>query len=91
MIGGISVWQLLILLLIVVLVFGTKRLRNIGSDLGSAIKGFRKGMEDDSDSETADPAADEPQQIGAEAMPSSTVEESTKENNPAERPPGTDV
>ncbi len=89
MIGGISVWQLLILLLIVVLVFGTKRLRNIGSDLGSALKGFRKGMEDDP--ETADPAADEPQQIGAEAMPSSTVEESTKENNPAERPPGTDV
>jgi len=47
MIGGISVWQLLILLLIVVLVFGTKRLRNIGTDLGSAIKGFRKGMEED--------------------------------------------
>ena len=46
MVGGISGWQLLILLLIVVLVFGTKRLRNIGSDLGSAVKGFRKGMED---------------------------------------------
>jgi len=41
-------WQLLILLLIVVLVFGTKRLRNIGSDLGGAVKGFRKGLEDDS-------------------------------------------
>lgn len=89
MIGGISVWQLLILLLIVVLVFGTKRLRNMGSDLGSAVKGFRKGMEDDP--ENADPAANEPEQIGAEAMPSSTVEESTKDNNPAERPPGTDV
>jgi sec-independent protein translocase protein TatA len=47
MIGGISVWQLLILLLIVVLVFGTKRLRNIGTDLGSAVKGFRKGIEDE--------------------------------------------
>ena len=46
MVGGISVWQLLILLLIVVLVFGTKRLRNIGSDLGSAVKGFRKGLEE---------------------------------------------
>jgi len=44
--GGISMWQLLILLLIVVLVFGTKRLRNMGSDLGAAVKGFRKGMED---------------------------------------------
>ncbi|MEE8339109.1 MAG: twin-arginine translocase TatA/TatE family subunit, partial [Xanthomonadales bacterium] len=37
--GGISMWQLLILLLIVVLVFGTKRLRNMGSDLGAAVKG----------------------------------------------------
>jgi len=40
-------WQLLILLLIVVLVFGTKRLRNMGSDLGAAVKGFRKGMDED--------------------------------------------
>jgi sec-independent protein translocase protein TatA len=47
MIGGISVTQLLILLVIVALVFGTKRLRNIGSDLGSAVKGFRKGIEDE--------------------------------------------
>lgn len=47
MIGGISVWQLLILLLIVVLVFGTKRLRNVGGDLGSAVKSFRKGMEEE--------------------------------------------
>ena len=46
-IGGISMWQLLILLLIVVLVFGTKRLRNMGGDLGAAVKGFRKGMEDE--------------------------------------------
>ena len=49
MIGGISVTQLLILLVIVMLVFGTKRLRNIGSDLGSAIKGFRKGMEEETE------------------------------------------
>jgi sec-independent protein translocase protein TatA len=47
MIGGISVTQLLILLVIVALVFGTKRLRNIGSDLGSAVKSFRKGIEDE--------------------------------------------
>ena len=43
--GGISGWQLLILLLIVVLVFGTKRLRTLGSDLGAAIKGFRSSMQ----------------------------------------------
>ena len=44
--GGISIWQLLIILVIVLLLFGTKRLKNIGSDLGGAIKGFRKSMND---------------------------------------------
>lgn len=42
--GGISIWQLLIILVIVLLLFGTKRLRNLGSDLGNAIKGFRGAM-----------------------------------------------
>ena len=46
---GISIWQLLIVLLIVVMLFGTKRLKNIGSDLGGAVKGFRKAMESDDD------------------------------------------
>ena len=46
-IGGISVWQLLIILAIVIMLFGTKRLRTMGSDLGSAVKGFRKSMSDD--------------------------------------------
>ena len=46
--GGISMWQLLIILLIVVMIFGTKRLKNIGSDLGGAIKGFKKSMDEDS-------------------------------------------
>lgn len=45
-IGGISLWQLLIILLIVVLIFGTKRLKTIGSDLGGAVRGFRKSMEE---------------------------------------------
>ena len=44
--GGISLWQLLIVLLIVVVIFGTKRLRSIGGDLGGAVKGFRKAMSD---------------------------------------------
>ncbi|WP_349570754.1 twin-arginine translocase TatA/TatE family subunit [Azotobacter salinestris] len=43
--GGISIWQLLIVLLIVVMLFGTKRLKSLGSDLGDAIKGFRKSMD----------------------------------------------
>lgn len=44
---GISTWQLLIIAVIVVLLFGTKRLRNIGNDLGGAVKGFKKAMEDE--------------------------------------------
>lgn len=44
--GGISIWQLLIILLIVVMLFGTKRLKNLGGDLGEAIKGFRKSIND---------------------------------------------
>lgn len=42
--GGISVWQLLIILAIVLVLFGAKRLRNVGSDLGAAVKGFRGAM-----------------------------------------------
>lgn len=50
--GGISIWQLLIILVIVVLLFGTKRLKGIGTDLGSAIKGFKKEItEDDKDAD----------------------------------------
>ncbi len=45
-ISGISIWQLLIILAIVVMLFGTKRLRNMGSDLGEAIKGFRNSIND---------------------------------------------
>ncbi|MBQ0757273.1 MAG: Sec-independent protein translocase subunit TatA [Amphritea sp.] len=44
MLGGISLWQLAILLVIVVLLFGTKKLRNLGGDLGGAVKGFKKAM-----------------------------------------------
>ncbi|HJO12312.1 MAG: Sec-independent protein translocase subunit TatA [Gammaproteobacteria bacterium] len=46
-IGGIGIWQLLIILLIVVMIFGTKRLRNLGSDLGGALKGFKTAMKDE--------------------------------------------
>lgn len=45
--GGISIWQLLIILAIVVMLFGTSRLRNLGSDLGGAIKGFKKSMSEE--------------------------------------------
>ena len=45
--GSFSIWHWLIVLLVVVLLFGTKKLRNVGSDLGSAIKSFRKGLQYD--------------------------------------------
>ena len=46
-VGGIGIWQLLIILLIVVMLFGTKKLRSLGSDLGGALKGFKTAMKDD--------------------------------------------
>ncbi|MCE8020796.1 Sec-independent protein translocase subunit TatA [Halomonas sp. MCCC 1A11036] len=47
MLGGISIWQLLIVLGIIILIFGTKKLRNIGSDLGGAVKGFKQAVNED--------------------------------------------
>ena len=51
-IGGISVWQLLIILAILIMIFGTKKLRGLGGDLGGAVKGFKKAMsEEEKDNE----------------------------------------
>lgn len=56
--GTFSIWHWLIVLLIVVMVFGTKKLKNLGSDLGGAVKGFKDGMKDGaSDAPEAAPAA----------------------------------
>lgn len=49
--GGISIWQLVIVLGIIILLFGTKKLRNIGGDLGSAVKGFKKAMKEEPQNE----------------------------------------
>lgn len=46
MLSGISIWQLLIILVIIMLIFGTKKLRNIGGDLGGAVKGFKDAVKD---------------------------------------------
>ena len=54
--GGISLWQLLIILVIVLMIFGTKKLRNMGGDLGTAIKGFMKSVKE----EPADSVKEEP-------------------------------
>jgi sec-independent protein translocase protein TatA len=84
MVGGISGWQLLILLLIVVLVFGTKKLRNIGSDLGGAVKGFKKGMED----ETSASKDDGQEQLVADPKPGESPEHGA---TPETRKPGSDI
>ena len=80
-IGGISMWQLLILLLIVVLVFGTKRLRNMGSDLGAAVKGFRKGMDDGQ----KDEEKLEPDQITSEPAAKQSAAKQTDEETAREK------
>ncbi|MCU0971082.1 MAG: twin-arginine translocase TatA/TatE family subunit [Gammaproteobacteria bacterium] len=59
-ISGISIWQLLIILVIILLLFGTKRLRDVGSDLGNAVKGFRKAL-GDSESEREKKDGEQPQ------------------------------
>jgi sec-independent protein translocase protein TatA len=67
---GISIWQLLIVLVIVLLLFGTKKLRNIGSDLGGAIRGFRSSMKEgdkEEDGESAKLEQDESSTVSADA------------------------
>ena len=73
--SGISVWQLLIVILIVVLIFGTKRIKNIGGDLGGAIKSFRKGMTE------ADKAGDEISEIEQEFTDASSEDVSEESTN----------
>ncbi|MEM1110753.1 MAG: twin-arginine translocase TatA/TatE family subunit [Pseudomonadota bacterium] len=65
-IGGISVWQLLIILAIVVMLFGTKRLRTLGSDLGSAVKGFRKSMGEDGAEKEAEQPVEKTAEVAEE-------------------------
>ena len=69
--GGISIWQLLIVLVIVLLLFGTKRLRNLGGDLGGAIKGFRKAM----DTQEKEQDKDKPQLTEKEDETNETLED----------------
>lgn len=52
--GGIGIWQLLIILLIVVMLFGTKRLKNLGTDLGGALKGFKTAIKEDEEEQTTE-------------------------------------
>ncbi|OUD16272.1 Sec-independent protein translocase subunit TatA [Thioflexithrix psekupsensis] len=72
---GISIWQLLIVLVIIVLLFGTKKLRNIGGDLGSAIKNFRSSMKDGEEDKTENlPVSSTTQQVGQDKKPEQVIE-----------------
>ncbi|SFF10405.1 Sec-independent protein translocase subunit TatA [Paracidovorax wautersii] len=73
--GSFSIWHWLIVLLIVVMVFGTKKLKNMGSDLGGAVKGFKDGMKDGA-SDAPPPAASTvtpPTQVGTHTAADKTT------------------
>lgn len=65
---GISVTQLVIILVVVALIFGTKKLRNIGSDLGGAIKGFKKSMQDDEPDELTNQKTEQTNSVKKESQ-----------------------
>jgi sec-independent protein translocase protein TatA len=76
--GGLSIWHWLIVLVVVVLIFGTKKLRNIGQDLGGAVKGFKEGMKSsESEPEAGKPAADTPPQ---QIPPGRTIDAEVKKD-----------
>lgn len=65
--GSFSIWHWLIVLVIVMLVFGTKKLRNIGSDLGGAVKGFKEGMREGTSEKTAE-SSEPPERLSGQTI-----------------------
>jgi sec-independent protein translocase protein TatA len=74
--GSFSIWHWLIVLLVIILVFGTAKLKNIGKDMGGAIKGFKEGMKDGTDDVTG--KVDDRRQV-----PGQTIDVQAKEKGPA--------
>ena len=70
--GSFSIWHWLVVLVIIALVFGTKKLRNVGEDLGGAIKGFKKGMRDAQTDE-------QPEEVTQKVQDSTTIDVQAKE------------
>jgi sec-independent protein translocase protein TatA len=75
--GGLSIWHWLIVLLVVVLIFGTKKLRNIGQDLGGAVKGFKEGMKS-SEGDQPPASGESPQQIAGQTIEGEAKKEKTQ-------------
>jgi sec-independent protein translocase protein TatA len=78
--GSFSIWHWLIVLLIVVMVFGTKKLKNIGGDLGGAVKGFKDGMKEGGASADDKPAATS-QVAGTAAADKTTIDVEAKQKS----------
>ena len=76
--GSLSIWHWLIVLLIVVMVFGTKKLKNIGSDLGGAVKGFKDGMKEGGQAADANAPAAGP---GAQDTTKTTIDVEAKQKS----------
>ena len=77
--GGLSIWHWLIVLVVVVLIFGTKKLRNIGQDLGGAVKGFKEGMKTPEETAAAANEAQPPtQQIPGKTIDAEVKKETTR-------------
>jgi sec-independent protein translocase protein TatA len=76
--GSISIWHWLIVLLVVVMIFGTKKLRNIGADLGGAVKGFKEGMKTGTEPEAEAPVAPAAQVTATKRADSNTVDVEAK-------------
>jgi sec-independent protein translocase protein TatA len=74
--GSFSIWHWLIVLVVVVLIFGTKKLKNVGADLGSAVKGFKDGVKDGTSS--ADAAAPAQQVTAQKVADTNTVDVEAK-------------
>jgi sec-independent protein translocase protein TatA len=74
--GSLSIWHWMIVLLVVVLIFGTKKLRNIGQDLGGAVKGFKEGMKSPENEQPA-PDSAPAQQIGGQKIEGEVKKEKT--------------
>ncbi len=77
--GGISIWQLLIIAVIVILLFGTKKLRGIGGDLGGAVKGFKKAMAEDDEKPEQKDADFEPKNLEQQKTDASAETKKDKE------------
>ena len=79
--GSFSIWHWLIVLLIVVMVFGTKKLKNMGGDLGSAVKGFKDGMREGGSSADEKPDADAAKVTAKSAAQTTTIDVEAKQKS----------